>query len=149
MATAKKIDNGAAETMESFATAQSEAMKDGFEKVMTGFSKVGEFNKSTFDAYVTSANAVTKNFEALTDESATFAKKSVEDSMAAAKAAASSRSVQELIELNTDYVKSTFEGYMSQMNKMTDMMLATAKDASDPINERYAALVEMVQSYRP
>lgn len=138
-----------AKTTETFATAGTDAMKDGFEKAVTGFTKVGEFNKSTFDAFVASANAATKNFEALSEESSAFAKKSIEDGVATAKAAASTRSVQDLVELNTNYIKSSYEAYVGQMNKVSDMFIAASKDAVEPIQERYTALVEMVQSYRP
>ena len=69
--------------------------------------------------------------------------------MAAAKAAAASKSAQEALDLHSDYLRSAFEKNLGQINKMADLWLATTKEVADPLTERYSEFVELAQSYRP
>lgn len=135
--------------MESMATVGNETVKENFEKAMTGFNDLSSFNKDTVEAFVAATNAATKNAEAFGSETVSFAKQSFEDSVSAAKAAMTSRSVQELMEINTDFTKSAFDSYMGQVNKMSDMMIAATKDTTEPLTDRFTAFVELCQSYRP
>lgn len=148
MANKAKGTNGATETIESVVMASSDAMKQGFERAVKGYDNVATFNKATMEAVIQSANAATKGIEALNAEALAFSKQSLEDAMAAAQAAMTSRSIQELIEVQTDYAKSTFDSVVGQFTKMGDMMTALAKTAVEPMNGRAAALMEMIQSHR-
>lgn len=135
--------------MESMASAGNEAFKEGFEKFNQGFTDLSAMGKETVETFVETTNAATKTMEAMNSEVMGYAKQSMEDSVAAAKAAMTSRSLQELIEVNTDYTKSAFDAYMGQMNKLSDMWVAAAKDTVEPFNEHVAAWTEKMQSYRP
>jgi len=147
MASKTKSTNGA-ETMESVVSASSEAVKQSMEKAMKSFDDIASFNKSTVDALVQSANVASKGLEALSAEVMSYSKQSIEDYMAATKAAMGSRSVQEFMEINTDYAKTAFDTYVGRFTKLGDMASATAKDAFEPISGRFNAFIEAVQSYR-
>jgi len=58
------------------------------------------------------------------------------------------KSVQELIEIQSNFTKSAVENYMGQMNKMTDMMSDVAREASNPLAGRWNAFVQLVQNAR-
>ncbi|MEM6850929.1 MAG: phasin family protein [Pseudomonadota bacterium] len=146
---AKTETNGATAALDSMAAVSNEAVKENMEKVMKSFGDFSAFGRETLEAVMTSANALTKNVETFNNETINYSKQSLEDGMSAAKAAMTSRSVQELIEINTDFTKSAFDSYMGQLNKMSDMMVSAAKDTTEPLNDRFTAMVEMVQSYRP
>ncbi|MEX0645453.1 MAG: phasin family protein [Parvularculaceae bacterium] len=146
MATAKKT---ASETFETLTAMNPEALKEGYEKVAKGFSNLADFQKGTFEALVTSAGSLAKGVEKLTSEQTAFAKGAYEDSVAAAKAAATSKSVQEALDIQGEYLRTTFEKNLSQFNKMADQWISTTKEASEPLTARYSEFVEMVQSYRP
>lgn len=135
--------------METMATVSNETVKENFEKAMKGFNDVTAFNRDLIEAFVTATNAATKNAEAFGSETVGFAKQSFDDTVSAAKAAMTSRSVQELVEINTDFTKSAFDAYLGQINKMNDMMIAAAKDTTEPLAERFSAFAELCQSYRP
>lgn len=142
---ATKKANGASENLESMMAAGSDAWKDNFEKAVKSYDDLASMSRENVEAFMKSANALTKGFEAISTEAISFSKQSVEDSVAAAKAAMSSRSVQEFIEINTDYTKSSFDSVVSQMTKMGDMVADTSKEAVEPINGRMTAVVELVQ----
>jgi len=150
MATKAKTEtNGATAALDSMAAVGNEAVKESMDKMMKSFGDFSTFGRDTIEAFMTSANAVTKNIETMNSEAVTFSKQTLEEGMSAAKAAMTSRSLQELIEINTDYTKSAFDAYMGQLNKVSDMMVAAAKATTEPLNDRFSAMVEMVQSYRP
>jgi phasin family protein len=149
MATAKKTP-GMGETFESLtATMNPEVFKEGYDKFAKGVSNFADFQKGAFEAWVSSAGSLAKGVEKITSEQTAFAKSSYEDGVAAAKAAATSKSVQEALDIQGEYLRTTFEKNLSQFNKMADFWVSTTKEAAEPLTSRYSEFVEMVQSYRP
>lgn len=148
MATAKKTATAADEMMETFAV-NPEAFKKGYEKLSKGLTEMAEFQKTTLEAMMASAGALTKGAEKAAAEGSAFAKSSFEDGVAAAKAAAASKSVQEAFDIQNQYVRSAFEKNLGQFTKMADQWMAITKEAADPLTARYGEFVEIVQSYRP
>lgn len=149
MATKAKPTNGATETVEKMVSQSTEAMKDSFEKTMSSFDKFNAFSKENVEAVMQSANATTKGLEAINSEALAFSRQSVEDGVAAAKAIMGAKSVQEFVELNSEFSKSAFDQYVGQMTKLGDMFTSLAKDASEPLNGRVNAFVEIVKTARP
>ena len=77
-----------------------------------------------------------------------YGKKSWEDGVAAAQSLAQARSVQEALELQTNWAKSAAETYLAEVTRMTDVFTASVKDSFKPINERVTASVEKFQAAR-
>ncbi len=145
MATAKKD----AKAFDGFAALDSETFKDGYEKFARGFSTLADFNKDSADAFMKSAGVVGKGFETAATTQASFAKESFEDTVAAAKAVAGTKSVQEVMELQSEYLRGVMEKNVSHATTLAEIWSGVAKDAADPISKRYSEFVEFVQSYRP
>ncbi|MGP1275045.1 MAG: phasin family protein [Caulobacterales bacterium] len=146
MAAAKK--DLAKETFETFTAASNDAVKEGIEKSMTAMNDFSAFHKNSVEAVIASATTASKGFEELNALAAGYAKKSMEDGMLAAKSLASAKSVQEVIEIHSEYTKSSLEAYLAEMNKVSDHVSSMMKDSMKPINERFAAAVELMQSQR-
>lgn len=140
--------NGSSETLDSMVSAGSDAMKQSFDRAVEGYDQLAAFSKATVEAFIQAANATAKGFEAINSEALAFSRQTIEEGVATAKAAIGSKSIQELIELQSDFTKSTFNSYVGQMTKMGDMVASIAKEAAEPLNSRVAALVEMVQTSR-
>lgn len=136
------------ETIEKMTTAGNEAFKEGFEKSLKSVNDVNAFTKDNVDAVIASATAAGKNAEALNANAVAYAKTSMESAVAATKALTSAKSVQDMIEVQTDFVKSSMDLFLAEMNKTTDLYAGAVKDVTKPINDRFAASVEMVQSAR-
>ena len=128
--------------------AGAQAFREGIDKSVASFSELNVHSKKNLDAVVESATAAQKGAEAISQEALGFAKKSWEDGVAAAQTLSQARSVQELLELQTSWAKSSMETYMSQVTKMTDLFTASVKDSVKPINERVTASVERFQAAR-
>lgn len=126
-----------------------ETFKEGYEKFAEGVSTMADFQKESLNAMMASAGAFAKGMEKLTAEQASFSKSAFEDTIATAKAAAGSKTLQDAIELNSEFVRSSVEKNLGQINKVADIWAATAKDTVEPLTERYSDLVEKIQAYRP
>ena len=138
----------AEETFEKFSAASNKAFKDGFEKAAAAFGEFNAFSKDNVDAFVASASTAGKSAEKINAEVAAYAKQTLETGVETAKKAATVKSMQELVELQSDYAKSSFETYVGEMTKLTDMCASSVKDAFKPLNKRVSAAVELMQTAR-
>jgi phasin family protein len=151
MAKAKQADDkitGAAEGIESAMKNGAEALKANFEKAVKNYDQFLGYGKDTVEAYMKAANAAGKGAETLHNEIYTFSKSSIEESIAAAKAVLGSKSVHEAFEHQTDFAKSSFDAYVSELTKLSELMVSTTKQTFEPLQGRIAAWVEIVQSGR-
>ena len=77
-----------------------------------------------------------------------YSKSSVEQGMDAARALSAVKSVQEAVELQTNYARTALESYLSEMTRMSETVTASVKDSLAPLNERATAAMETLQSNR-
>lgn len=125
-----------------------ESFKDGYEKFAKSLNSFADFQKGSLEAMMASANTVAKGFEKAASAQAGFVKEQYEETVALAKAAAASKSVQEAIELQSEFAKTAFERNLGIVTKLADHWNGVAKEASEPLTKRYGEFVEMVQAYR-
>jgi phasin family protein len=145
MAAAKKESTA----FDGFSALDADAFKDGYGKFAKGLNTLADFNKNSMEAFMTSASVVGKGFETAAATQTSFAKEAYEDGVSAVKAASTTKSIQEALEIQTEYVRSAMEKNLSFATKLADIWSGVAKEASDPISKHYAELVEKAQSFRP
>ncbi|SRR5690348_12874572 len=145
--TNEKILNGA-EHIEAAVKNGAEAFKTNFDKAVKGYDKFLGLGKDNLEAVVAAATVAGKGAETLHNELYAYSKQSIEDSVAATKAVLASKSAHEAFELQTDFAKTAFDQYVSQVTKMNEIFAATAKDAFTPFQTRYQAWVDAVQEAR-
>jgi phasin family protein len=146
MANAKK--DPAKEAIETVTAASHDAIKDGFDKSVNALNDFTAFQKDTVDAMIASATTTAKSVEEINTSAVAYAKKSMEESVAAAKTMSSAKSVQELIEVQADYAKSAMDAYLAEVNRQSELMSGLMKQAFKPLNDRAAAAAELMQSHR-
>jgi phasin family protein len=127
----------------------AEAIKSGFEKAVKNYDTVLGYGKDTVEAYMKSATVAGKGIESINSEIYSYSKDAIEESIAAGKAILGSKSIHEAFELQTDFAKSAFESYVSELTKFSELFTSTTKDTFAPLQGRYQAWVEVVQSARP
>lgn len=137
--TAKKIEDMTAETQKS--------VNVQMEKMAKSFEDMAAFNQESVDAVISASNVAMKAAEEINAEMMAYSKKSLEESVAAAKDFASSKSLTELLEKQTEFAKTSFDGFVKQASKMNEMALAAAKNSMEPISARVAAAGDMAKSH--
>ena len=70
--------------------------------------------------------------QAIAVESTDFAKKSFEQGTAAFEKLAGVKTLDKAIELQTEFAKTSFEGFVAQATKMGELYASLAKDAYKP-----------------
>jgi len=92
------------------------------------------------------ANAAGNGIETINGEIFAYARKSLEESITATKAIMASKSVDEAVQLQSEYSKAAFETYVDELAKFGDLALATTKDAATPLQARVSAFVDLVRT---
>ena len=111
-------------------------------KVFESYDDFASFGKESVDAYVASSTVLTKGIESLSKELMGFTQTTVEANVAATKALFTAKSVQEFIDLQSDYSRSSLDALVSESAKLTELSVTLANDAMEPIQLRVNAAVE-------
>jgi phasin family protein len=126
----------------------TQALRETLDKTSASIAELSAHSKQNLEALTASATAAQKGVEALSSQALSYSKSSWENGVAAAQTIAKARSVQELIELQSNYAKSAMETYLSEVTKMTETLTGSVKESFKPINERVTATVETFQAAR-
>ena len=118
------------------------------EKSLASLNEINAHSKQNLEALVASVTAATKGAEALGSAAVAYTKKTTEANIAAAKSFAGVKSVQEAMELQSAWAKSSLEGYIAEVTKMGETLTASVKESLTPLNARVTAAVEKLQAVR-
>lgn len=94
------------------------------------FQKTSKFN---FDAAVRSFGEMNKGFQAIAAEMTDYSKKAFEDSTRVFEQLAGAKSVEQAVEIQSQYAKKAYDSYMAEMSKIGEMYAGLAKDAYKPV----------------
>jgi hypothetical protein len=100
--------------------------------MIKSFEDVQKYNKDNMDVAMKSFGTVSKSFQAIATEIADFSKKSFEEGSAALEKLLGAKSLDKAIEVQTDYLKSTYEGFVSEATKLGDLYSEFAKESYKP-----------------
>ncbi len=100
---------------------------------MQQFDNVQKLGKDNADAAFKAFGAVSKGAQAIAVEATEFAKKSFEQSAATLEKLASARSLDKAVEIQTDYMKSAYEGLVAQSTRMGELYANLAKESLKPL----------------
>lgn len=142
---ARSAKPAAAAAFEQVTAYSNETLQSNIGRSMAAVTEMGSFGKENMEAFVSSATVAQKGFEALTARYVAFTKSALENHMAATRAIMTSKSVQEMVERQSDYAKSSYETYLAEMNALSSMVSGLTQDAMKPLNERMTAMTAMMQ----
>ena len=97
------------------------------------FETFQKFGKEQFEAASAAMGEVAKGLQAIAAEATDYSKKSFADSSALVEKLVGVKKLDEAITLQTDYAKSSYEGFVAQATKMGEMYQAVAKEAFKPV----------------
>lgn len=134
------------DTIETLKAASTTAMKDGMDKFQAAMGDMGTHAKANLEAVMASSQTVGKGFEDVATLATAYSKSAFEKGTEAFKTLAAAKSLQEVVEVQADYAKSSMETFMAEFNKVNDVLLTAAKEAAKPLSDRTAALVQAMQA---
>lgn len=98
---------------------------------MNSFDMQG-FGKDNMDAAMKSADAVAKGVQAIAVEAADYSKRSFDATGAVVEKLLGAKSIEKAVEVQSDFVRAAYEGYVGQVTRMGEIVADMAKGAYRP-----------------
>ena len=99
---------------------------------MFNFDDASKKSKEAVDTALKSYSEVTKGFQAIAAETADYSKKSFQDGVAHIEQLSGVKSIETAFELQSNFVKSYYESFVSEATKLSEMYADLAKTAYKP-----------------
>jgi hypothetical protein len=97
------------------------------------FETVQKAAKDNFDIAMKNFGTTTKGVQAITAETTDYTKKAFESNSAAVEKLVGVKSVEKALELQAEYAKSTYEGFVAFATKVGTMYTDLAKETIKPV----------------
>ncbi len=91
-----------------------------------------KMSKDSMDMAMASFGTWTKNAQAIATEVADYSKKSFEGSAAAWEKLIGAKSIEKAMEVQSEYLKSSYEDFVAQSTKFGELYAGLAKEAYKP-----------------
>lgn len=120
--------------------------REQFEKTSTalfkGYDEVATLNKANVDAVVKASDVLGKGIESLGRELIDFTQAQLETTVETGKKLFAARTVNELLDLQTEYARASLDRLLAESAKVTEMGVKVANEALAPIQSQTNATVE-------
>ena len=109
--------------------------------MLKGFEEFQKVGKDGFDAAVKSFGEMNKGFQAIAAEVTDYSKKAFEDGTRCFEQLIGAKSVEQAVEIQSQYAKKAYDTYMAEMSKIGEMYAGLARDAYKPVETAFAKKV--------
>jgi phasin family protein len=91
--------------------------------------------QSGFDAASRSFSEANKGFQALAAEMMEYSKSAFDDAIRTWEQLIGVRSLEQAMQIQSDYAKRVYENHMAEMKKLGEMTVGMVRDASKPVED--------------
>ena len=137
------------ETLRTFAKAGTEGYENAFAGMrdkagdfIRGYDEIAASGKENIDVWSAAGAAYGKGVEAIGGEWMKFAKKMLDNNVQVTKAILGAKSLNEVMDLQSDFARGSFDGLVAQSTKVGELATKVAQDAVEPISAQFTATVE-------
>jgi len=102
------------------------------------FEDIQDFSKQQLEAMATASSTWTKGWQELAAESTDYSKKAFAAGSAVFEKMLGARSLEAAIQIQSDYAKEAYEGFVSQASKVSELCAKVASDALKPVTSAYS-----------
>lgn len=106
--------------------------------MVKNFEEIQQASKESMDLAMKSAGNVSKSAQAIAAEIADYSKKSFEEGTAMIEKLFGVKSLEKAIEVQSEYAKSAYEGFVAETTKLGEMYSALAKETYKPFESLMA-----------
>ncbi|MCR9071431.1 MAG: phasin family protein [Alphaproteobacteria bacterium] len=147
------------ETIESMTKLTQETGQKNFEQVVSvakenmekaqaaafkGYDQFATYQQANYEAFTKSFGIFAKGFEDVTKAWFSYTQTSVDSSVDFSKKVMGAKSVNEVVDLQNDFAKSSFDSFVAESTKLSEMTVKTANEAIEPIKARVDETVETI-----
>ena len=106
--------------------------------MVKNFEDLQQVSKDNVEIAMKSMGALSKGAQAIAVEMADYSKKAFEDGTAAMEKLFGVKSFEKAIELQTEYAKTAYEGFVAEATKIGELYADLAKEAYKPFENLMA-----------
>ncbi len=147
-ATVAAAQEAASKNVEQAVAYTKEQMDKVSKQVFSAYDELAGFQKENVDAVLASSTVLAKGMENLSKAVMAFSQAQIEQSMAAAKAMAGVKTLRELVDLQTEFARTSFDAMIAEATKVSEMSVKVANEAIEPISARVNATVEKMGKFK-
>ena len=108
-------------------------MRPGKASIMVkNLEEMQKFGKDNVEATLKVFGELSKSFQAIAVEMADYSKKAFEEGTAATEKLVGAKSLEKVIEVQSNYLKSAYEGFVSQSAKLGELYAGLAQESCKP-----------------
>ena len=109
--------------------------------MVKNMDEMQQFGKDNMEATMKSFGALSKSMQAIAVEMADYSKKVFEQGTAATEKLIGAKSLEKAVEVQSDYVKSAYEGFVAEATKLGELYTSLAKEAYKPFESQLGKVV--------
>ena len=109
--------------------------------MIKNFEDVQKLGQSNVDSAMRMFGDWNKNWQAIAAEMTDYTKRSFEESTATLEKLMSSKSVEQAVEIQSQYAKKAYDSYVAEVSKLGEMYAGLARDAYKPVEVAFTKRV--------
>jgi len=106
--------------------------------MVRNFEDLQQVGKENVDMALQSMGTISKSTQAIAAEMADYSKRAFEDSTAALEKLFGAKSLDKAVEVQTEYAKSAYEGFVAKASKIGEIYADIAKESYKPFEAMMA-----------
>jgi len=99
----------------------------------TNFDEFQKFGKEQLEAATSAASSLAKGLQSIAAEATDYSKKSLENNSAYIEKLLGANSLDTAIQIQSEFAKTSYEGFVAQMTKISELYTNLAKEAMKPV----------------
>jgi phasin family protein len=111
---------------------QKEALSQAFTASMSSLNDMSGKSKQAVQAVADSGTMAAKTMQTLNTRAMAYSKKAAEEAIAAAKAMATAKTPQEVLQLQTNFAQSAFSAYVAEFTAVSGLLVDSIKQSVAP-----------------
>ena len=118
-----------------------EQVENASNAMFRGYDDIASLNKQGVEAAMKAGNIWAQGYEKLGKAYFGYAQESAERGAEAAKAMMKAKTVQDVVDVQTDYAKQGFDYFVAEGTKMSEMSATVATEAMEPLQKQFDSAV--------
>ena len=124
---------------EQFVSTAKQQVEKSTSQFLKGIEEMTALTKQNVDAFVKSGTILAKGFETISKSNAAYAQSTLESSAAASKTVLGVKTVRDLVDLQSSFVKKSFDSAVAEGTKVSEISVKVANEAFQPISAQLNA----------
>ncbi|MBV1702401.1 MAG: phasin family protein [Hyphomicrobiales bacterium] len=113
--------------------------------MLNNFETIQKFNKEQLEAANAAAATLTKGLQKIAAEATDYSKAAFEKNSAAFEKLVAAKTPDAAFQIQSEFAKSAYEGFVAQVNKMGELYTSVAKEAFKPVEVAFTKATEVAK----